>query len=82
MCASTQPAMEEALRELETEILEFEKICKELGQTKAGTMKPELKPKPILVTRKEKPKTLPKPKLGFKSSVKFSTEETEDGTEV
>ena len=74
--------MEEALRELETEILEFEKICKELGQTKAATMKSELKPKPILVKIKGKPKTLPKPKLGFKSSLKFSTEETEDGTEV
>ena len=74
--------MEELLRELDTEILAFENICKELGQKKTGTMKPEIKPKPILVMKKDKPKTLPKPKLGQRPSVKFLTEETECGTEV
>ena len=73
--------MEEVLRDLELEIQEFENICHELGDRKIRIEKPEVKLKPILV-KKEKPTILPKPKLGLKTSVSASSEETFEGTEV
>ena len=82
--------MEQVLRDLDKEILAFQNICQQLQQGSVaapaqpgGSGKPEIKPKPILVMKKEKPKILPKPKLALKSSVRFSAQEdTEGGTEV
>ena len=79
--------MEQVLRDLDKEILAFQNICQQLQQgSVAGPAqpgKPEIKPKPILVMKKEKPKILPKPKLALKSSVRFlAQEDTEGGTEV
>ena len=48
--------------------------------------KPEIKPKPILVKRGEKPKTLPKPKIppkvAPKPNVQFRKQISDGGTEV
>ena len=48
--------------------------------------RPELKPKPILIKKGEKPKTLPKPKIppkvAPKPNVHFRAQQSEGGTEV
>merc|ERR1719397_2426692 len=73
--ASTEIDMDEVLKFLEEEIQSFEKLFEELNERKSGgdhvateihsalPLRPELKPKPILIKKGEKPKTLPKPKI-------------------
>ena len=49
-------------------------------------LRPELKPKPILIKKGEKPKTLPKPKIppkvAPKPNVHFRAQQSDGGTEV
>ena len=51
-----------------------------------SALRPELKPKPILMKKGEKPKTLPKPKIppkvAPKPNVHFRAQQSEGGTEV
>ena len=65
--------MEEALKGLEAEIAAFEDVFKDLstGNMKQETPDVNLKPKSILLTKKEKPKVPPKPKITIKPAVKF-----------
>jgi len=75
--------MDDVLKFLEEEIQSFEKLFAELnGRTpqveppqdldsaEPSKVKPEIKPKPILMKKGEKPKTLPKPKVGPKVAPK------------
>ena len=63
------------------------------GESAVGTeihstlpLRPELKPKPILIKKGEKPKTLPKPKIppkvAPKPNVHFRAQQSDGGTEV
>merc|ERR1712192_313939 len=95
--ANSEIDMDEVLKFLEEEIQSFEKLFEELNERKSGNhvatdihtalpLRPELKPKPILIKKGEKPKTLPKPKIppkvAPKPNVHFRAQQSDGGTEV